>query len=319
MNAIDFIARSADVLSERAEERGLEDERSVPCAVAMFNGLTSGSMSEREGNLFMVCLKLARAQQGTHDRPDDYVDAIGYTALAGEVGCAKAEGLRQTFDRMIAWNELPLGTKAHSSTGGWWYRMENGWKWNGPGGNGGVFPTPGANADRTVTLPVGKAEGSRIKADEMSGDGMYSRTESEEKFTGPAQPEWPRGLKLESSGRIDGMNFMLSVIGERKTYYSVERVMQIIKALSARRGIKDGSAQVDIHSDGDATVWVGEDSSVGAYIPADQIDQWVAMAKRVWRDEFERMKEVFKELDAVESVPTGGERLVEPRSGGGES
>jgi hypothetical protein len=44
------------------------------------------------------------------------------------------------------WREYPLGTMAHSCTGGHWLKMDLGWKWNGPEGNGGTFPTPGGNA-----------------------------------------------------------------------------------------------------------------------------------------------------------------------------
>jgi hypothetical protein len=34
------------------------------------------------------------------------------------------------------WRDYPLGTMAHSCTGGHWLKKERGWKWNGPDGNG---------------------------------------------------------------------------------------------------------------------------------------------------------------------------------------
>jgi hypothetical protein len=43
--------------------------------------------------------------------------------------------------------EYPVGTKAKAIMGGHWYKTDHGWKWNGPGGCGGTFPTPGADVD----------------------------------------------------------------------------------------------------------------------------------------------------------------------------
>jgi hypothetical protein len=53
--------------------------------VAAFNGLVGGDarLSETEGWLFMVCLKMARATAGKLN-VDDYVDGAGYMGLAGE-------------------------------------------------------------------------------------------------------------------------------------------------------------------------------------------------------------------------------------------
>lgn len=39
----------------------------------------------------------------------------------------------------------PVGTRAPALMGGHWYRVQHGWKWNGPDGNGGVFPRPGGD------------------------------------------------------------------------------------------------------------------------------------------------------------------------------
>jgi len=56
------------------------------------------------------------------------------------------------------WSEYPTGTRAHAFNGGAWFKTERGWKWNGPDGSGGTFPTPGGDAiGRCVELPV--AEG----------------------------------------------------------------------------------------------------------------------------------------------------------------
>lgn len=46
------------------------------------------------------------------------------------------------------WDEYPIGTKAHDFMGGYWIKVESGWKWH----CGDTFPTPGASA-YWVTLP----------------------------------------------------------------------------------------------------------------------------------------------------------------------
>lgn len=50
-------------------------------------------------------------------------------------------------------HSLPVGTKAMSIGGGHWFRTEQGWKWNGPEGNGGTFPRPGGDWSGDVVLP----------------------------------------------------------------------------------------------------------------------------------------------------------------------
>lgn len=52
------------------------------------------------------------------------------------------------------WGDYPIGTKAPAIMGGHWFRMERGWKWNGPSGSGGTFPTPGGDNNGMVILPV---------------------------------------------------------------------------------------------------------------------------------------------------------------------
>lgn len=71
-------------IADRAASRDLPGgERSMPRAVAAFNALTGHRLSETEGNLFMVCLKAARATAGAHN-PDDYEDGAAFFAMAGE-------------------------------------------------------------------------------------------------------------------------------------------------------------------------------------------------------------------------------------------
>jgi hypothetical protein len=58
-------------------------ERSMGKTVDMFNALTGLGLTEEQGWLFMVCLKMVRSQQG-ESRSDNYVDGSAYFALAGE-------------------------------------------------------------------------------------------------------------------------------------------------------------------------------------------------------------------------------------------
>lgn len=81
--APEFLQKALDAISNRAAERDQEQERSMARCVNVFNALTGHALSEREGWMFMVCLKAVRAQGGRLQR-DDYVDGGAYFALAGE-------------------------------------------------------------------------------------------------------------------------------------------------------------------------------------------------------------------------------------------
>ncbi len=88
--APDFLQKALDAISARAAERDQEQERSMARCVDMFNALTDHALSEREGWMFMVCLKAARAQFGVL-QTDDYTDGGAYFALAGEAAVKEQE------------------------------------------------------------------------------------------------------------------------------------------------------------------------------------------------------------------------------------
>lgn len=52
-----------------------------------------------------------------------------------------------TLDTNDKLAQAPLGTRAPALMGGAWCKVERGWKWNGPDGNGGTFPRPGGDWD----------------------------------------------------------------------------------------------------------------------------------------------------------------------------
>ena len=59
-------------------------ERSMARCVTAFNALTGHSLSERDGWMFMVVLKAARACNTPAGQLDDYQDLAAYSALCGE-------------------------------------------------------------------------------------------------------------------------------------------------------------------------------------------------------------------------------------------
>lgn len=81
--APEILAAAAQCISDRAATRDLPAERSMARNVRAFNVLTGHTLTERDGWLFMVTLKAARATAGSHN-PDDYIDGAAYFALAGE-------------------------------------------------------------------------------------------------------------------------------------------------------------------------------------------------------------------------------------------
>lgn len=81
-SAINILHDAAMCISERAAERDQDSERSMGRCVAAFNALTGFQLSEKDGWMFMVMLKAARAEVGV--TRDDFLDMAAYAALAGE-------------------------------------------------------------------------------------------------------------------------------------------------------------------------------------------------------------------------------------------
>lgn len=53
----------------------------------------------------------------------------------------------QTTSKLSA---LPIGTKAQAFDGGYWVKVERGWKWF----TGDTFPRPGADFNGKISLPT---------------------------------------------------------------------------------------------------------------------------------------------------------------------
>ena len=84
VKAEDALQEALDTLKARAKLRDNgTGERSMEACVNAFNALTGNKLSTLDGWEFMLCLKLARSRHGEY-HADDYVDLIGYSALAAE-------------------------------------------------------------------------------------------------------------------------------------------------------------------------------------------------------------------------------------------
>lgn len=82
--ATEILRTAADHIDHRATLRDMPSgERSMERTVQAFNAITGHRLRERDGWLFMVLLKAARATAGGYN-PDDYEDMAAYAALAGE-------------------------------------------------------------------------------------------------------------------------------------------------------------------------------------------------------------------------------------------
>jgi hypothetical protein len=82
--APELLEQAAATMRERSAERDTDKERAMTRTVAIFNSMfPDKALTEYEGWMFMVALKLARAHGGSY-REDDYIDAPAYLALAGE-------------------------------------------------------------------------------------------------------------------------------------------------------------------------------------------------------------------------------------------
>lgn len=88
MKADQILRAGLDTLVARGVKRDQPDgERSMPRIVRVFEAITGIRLTEREGLLFMVSMKLVREGRGAPDA-DDYIDLVNYVALAGEAALA---------------------------------------------------------------------------------------------------------------------------------------------------------------------------------------------------------------------------------------
>ena len=93
MNASEILNKAESHMNARASTYDAsEGERSMHKAVAAFNAITGGCMTEAEGWLLMLILKNVRLFTNLNTVHIDSVeDSVAYAALLGE--CATQQGL----------------------------------------------------------------------------------------------------------------------------------------------------------------------------------------------------------------------------------
>jgi Domain of unknown function (DUF6378) len=83
LTANQILERASELLGVRGQEYEQQRERSIGRVVGAFNALTEHKLTNEQGWLFMVLLKLARAQGGSY-KADNFDDGAAYVALMGE-------------------------------------------------------------------------------------------------------------------------------------------------------------------------------------------------------------------------------------------
>ena len=95
IKAGEILKESIKILAERGkkyDKTGNNSERNMQRIVDMFNAATGHNLSEAQGNIFMVCLKVVRAETSTCHDNDHYVDGVNYFAMAGEASSKHYKG-----------------------------------------------------------------------------------------------------------------------------------------------------------------------------------------------------------------------------------
>ncbi len=130
--------------------------------------------------------------------------AAGYfRARAAQAGEGEA-GYSARFASAGGWSRYPIGTRAYSSSGGYWERVQNGWwKWC----TGSTFPTPGADAIE-VAVPATQPR-------EQAGTGAVAQVVAvaDDTPAGGIEIEWavewtslPIGTKLYAAPCAEGVD-----------------------------------------------------------------------------------------------------------------
>lgn len=84
MNKItELLQEAINIVDSHSNDRDKGNERTMKTIVRIFNDITGHDLTEREGDIFMVCLKLVRMQRNPNDK-DHYVDVVGYLGMAYE-------------------------------------------------------------------------------------------------------------------------------------------------------------------------------------------------------------------------------------------
>ena len=84
MKAEEILRTAADLVSGPRKEQHGDVMDVFGTTTSIFHSVSGEIIDEWDGIMFMVCLKLARIKHGGF-KFDDYIDACGYLALAGQL------------------------------------------------------------------------------------------------------------------------------------------------------------------------------------------------------------------------------------------
>lgn len=84
--AIEFLMAASHTMRERADQYDKpEGERSMKAIISAFNAITGRSLTESEGWLIMLLLKMVRQWQNPDKaHPDSLLDGVAYASLLAE-------------------------------------------------------------------------------------------------------------------------------------------------------------------------------------------------------------------------------------------
>lgn len=80
----EILSKANKVMSERASQRDVQQERSMEATVRAFNAMHGTYLTTSQGWSFMTLLKMKRSFTGDSYREDDFIDEAAYTALRAE-------------------------------------------------------------------------------------------------------------------------------------------------------------------------------------------------------------------------------------------
>jgi hypothetical protein len=80
--ANEILKQAEAMLTDRANDRDVDEERSMSKIVKVFNEIYGKDLTTEQGWQFMTILKMVRSSVG--QKADDYIDGACYFALAGE-------------------------------------------------------------------------------------------------------------------------------------------------------------------------------------------------------------------------------------------
>lgn len=124
---------------------GIEPSRATPSAEA---SAQEGELPPLPG----IVGEVADREPG-RDATISYGDLAAMLEDYARAAIAADRALRAPQRGKLTIENAPIGTKAPAIMGGWWYRTERGWKWQGPEGNGGTFPRPGGDWNGQLIAP----------------------------------------------------------------------------------------------------------------------------------------------------------------------